>query len=805
MSEAESQDRRIGAFLVEQGLATPAQVQECLEALERLRASGASPLPKLSELLRQKGYLTPQSDEKTLKRAEAAPGGAEAPDLPEEVRFALRDPANDLGKFVRLSLLGKGGMGEVWRGWDRELRRAVAIKFLASGSGQEEAELLREARVVAGLGHPNIAPVYEAGIREGRPYIVMQLIEGTTIRAARLGLRATLEAVRDAALALDFAHRRGVIHRDVKPENLMVAGTRTYVMDFGLARQTQVSGELSRSGAIRGTLQYMSPEQARGQSRLLDGRTDVYGLGATLYALLTRRPPHDAAEVVELLRRIDADDPARPRALDPAIPVDVETILLKAMEKDRDRRYATAMDLAEDIHRYLDGEPIRARPASFVYKLRKKIAKRKAVMVALGFGVAGILAVGGVLLARQRGREAELKEIGSLWAEVVLQKQGLHVAANDPARVMQKIREAVERVGDYLRRHSGAPQGWYVRARGWLYLDELGKAEADLEEALGREPDFSPGHVLLARVKLEKHTRGVYFDRGGGSEPFERARWNLEEARRCLDRGWKAGDERASVQAWGLIKTPEDRVTEVLTRALAAAYLDGDRDKAHRLLTEANDEEGAAEFCNWLGVLTSTPQEALRWHTRSLEHMPHSVKSLIDRAVARVDLDDLDGAAEDLTRALAINPRSALACHNRACVRLDQGKFQDALEDCSRALELDSNRADTLTTRGFVHYRRGEFEEAVRDYDRALQIDPRQSKPHARRGLARAARGDVAGARQDFTTALDVDRERGLQQLRTMAEEHEEVLRKASPGEARDRVESVLRLLQDALRKAGER
>ena len=158
MADAESKDRILAQVFVEQGLATPAQVEECLLLLARLRASGAASVPSLPELLLRRGYLTPQVFERTVKQGDSAPSATRA-GLPEEAKQALLDPANDLGKFVRLSLLGRGGMGEVWKAWDRDLGRAVAVKFLASGSGEGGEELLKEARVAAGLAHPNIAAV----------------------------------------------------------------------------------------------------------------------------------------------------------------------------------------------------------------------------------------------------------------------------------------------------------------------------------------------------------------------------------------------------------------------------------------------------------------------------------------------------------------------------------------------------------------------------------------------------------------------------------------------------------------------
>jgi serine/threonine-protein kinase len=286
------------------------------------------------------------------------------------------DPAT-IGDYELIEEIARGGMGVVYRARHKGLKRQVAIKMILSGqiaTDQERQRFLREAELAANLDHPNIVPIYEIGEHDGRLYYCMKLVQGESLARQVKRIvgdpRAAARLIAILARAVHYAHGKGFLHCDLKPSNVLIdVQGRPYLTDFGLARRTGVESSLSISGAILGTPSYMAPEQATGSRAGLGPATDVYGLGAILYELLTGRPPFRSPTIMETVVQVLERDPAAPRELRPEIPRALESICLKCLEKSPRERYATAEALANELDDYLQGDGIEA--AGLLSRLRR--------------------------------------------------------------------------------------------------------------------------------------------------------------------------------------------------------------------------------------------------------------------------------------------------------------------------------------------------------------------------------------------------------------------------------------------------
>jgi WD40 repeat protein/tRNA A-37 threonylcarbamoyl transferase component Bud32 len=447
------------------------------------------------------------------------------------------------GDYELLEEIARGGMGVVFKARQRSLNRIVALKMILSGqfSSAEDIQRFRsEAEAAGTLDHPSIVPIFEVGENQGQHYFTMKYVEGGSLNqvlarnqwpiADMADLRRSAQLVADVARAVHHAHLRGILHRDIKPGNILLdSDGRPHVSDFGLAKRVESSHGVTQTGAIVGTPSYMAPEQARADKRLT-AATDVYSLGAVLYELLTGQPPFQSTNALDTLAQVVNKEPTRPSSIVRQLDRDLETITLKCLSKDKTHRYATAEALAEDLERWLRGEPISARPAGKLERVVKYI-KRKPVTAALAASLLALLfliLIGGPLIA--------MREYG-LRREIEVNAQKAEKAANREIAALRNVDAAKKQVSvTEGQRDEQTVQAWMKKIEANLgqvqaiRLREQKSSPAEaiqlIKEAAGLQ---SPLRVLSQKMPPAEQERVQQFlDRASPALREEATRWLTE-------------------------------------------------------------------------------------------------------------------------------------------------------------------------------------------------------------------------------------------------------------------------------------
>ncbi len=495
--------------------------------------------------------------EEEATRADTQADTVEDPAPPTPVTGPLqRARPQKIGRYHVKRVIASGGMGTVYEAVQEQPRRTVAVKVMKQGLTSRSAlrRFEYEAQILARLRHPGIAQVYEAGVHDegfgGVPYFAMEYIAGAReiidyAASKELSTRQRLELFIKVCEAIHHGHQKGIVHRDLKPANILVDSTgQPKIIDFGVARATDsdlaVTTLQTDVGQLVGTVQYMSPEQIDADPHDIDTRSDVYALGVVLYKLLTRRLPYDVTGTViyEATRMIREQQPARISSIDRTLRGDVETIVLHALEKDRDRRYQSALDLAHDIRRYLDNRTIMARPPSVAYQFRTFVKRNKALVAGIA-AVFAALVIGTIgtatgwfraeaqrqIAATQRDRAermfGQVRELartfmfdfhdeisqlnGSLRARTLMVEtalrylDGLSREVGDDASLRRELASAYDRVGDIrggLRTASGTDAaGALENYRTSLQLRQVLAAETPADPVLRK--DLATSHIKV--------------------------------------------------------------------------------------------------------------------------------------------------------------------------------------------------------------------------------------------------------------------------------------------------------------------
>jgi serine/threonine-protein kinase len=675
----------------------------------------------------------------------------------------------DFGDYELLEEIGRGGQGVVYRARQKSLNRIVALKVIGLAHWATEAHVKRfrlEAEAAASLNHPCIVPIYEVGERDGACYFSMGLVEGGQLDAVAkrepMPIRHAAELVAKLARTVHYAHEHGILHRDIKPGNILVdAKGEPHLTDFGLARLVETESNVTRTMEVLGTPSYMAPEQAVGNNAGVTSATDIYGLGAVLYQLLTGHPPFAGGTTYETVRLVLDTEPRQPRLWNRKIDRDLATICLKCLDKDPQRRYSSALALAEDLERWLRREPIRARHTGIVTRGEKWL-RRNRKLVATGaacllVGAAVIWLFRGELfrasqfnppeksiavlpfldLSQTKDQEYFCDGISEEILHALAKVDGLRVTGRTSSFLFKGTSVNARKVGEKLNvenvlEGSLRRDGNRVRVTAELIDARSGfhvwteTYDRELEDVFALQDEITRAIVDALKIKLavslpahqqpntgvyDLYLQGLYFSNKSSEEDLRRALSFFQRAVEkdpTFSRAW-TGIAKVWYFLADVYVKPFDAYPASKEAALKAIALDEKDAEAHCYLSEAK------RVLDW--DLAGADEEL----KRALQLDPNSAPALLFSGLHPLFRGELKDGLQLILEAEKLDPVSPITSYVATAAYLANDRIDDAVVEGQRTLQLDPNYFYLDSVLAAAYREKGNFDEAIALYTKAQE------------------------------------------------------------------------------------
>jgi TolB-like protein/cytochrome c-type biogenesis protein CcmH/NrfG/predicted Ser/Thr protein kinase len=676
----------------------------------------------------------------------------------------LAQTVGELGDYELQEEVGRGGQGVVFRARQRSLNRTVALKVVSLGQWASEAHLKRfrrEAHAAASLDHPSIVPIYEVGERDGSCYFSMKFVEGgqldEVVRRTPMSIRQAAELIAKVARTVHYAHEHGILHRDIKPGNILLDQQgEPHLTDFGLARLVESESTVTRTLEVLGTPSYMAPEQATGNNTHLTSATDVYGLGAVLYQLLTGHPPFAGGTTYETIKLLIDTDPRPPRVVNPKIDRELSAICLKCLEKDPTRRYCSALALAEDLEHWLKHEPIQAKPSGFFTHARKWVRRNQSTAVLVTLLVALALGVSVILWNRQPPvlipksvavlpfenlsddpnnayfadgiQEEILTRLANISDLKVISRTSTKRYQSKPANLAETAKQlgvanivegSVQKAANQVRVNV---QLINAQTDSHLWADTY---DRKLTDVLGVENEIAKGIAESLRVKLTGHEEQAL-----AAKPT-----NNSEAYDAYLHGLALEARTAPSASWDTRSFYDRAVRLDPNFTIAWARLS----RSETLLYMAHDDTH--------GSLTARADAAKIALKNAQRLEPDSPETLLTLGYYQYRvLRDYGAAKTTFGRVANLSPSNSEAPYALARVARRETQWDESLAYFEKALALDPRNLEVLNAAAFTYAALKQFSPALKLYDRVLDIRPNEPDTMANKARIYQAEGNLQEA-----------------------------------------------------------